>query len=362
MSSMRTEKRFFFMRKLFLNIFFLFLSTVVFSAVSLYKKPKLMRLKIGIAPRAFVALLEDIVIFSEKSKPPKNYRSGTVQRSIYKINLLKGWSEFLFSIGNVFAHPISDSSTGTIFFTRRLIDSSGDGFIGNDDNRVIFSFDIKRKKETQLTSNDDDFVLLDLYSDGGHLLAMKGNELFFVQLGKEDEKKSIGSFSSTIVKAFFDLNGTVFVLLKNNDFFQIKDGNIKKAGIGASIYISNYGAVFFNIEAGKPTFMKRLSAGGRKKHILKISGKNLQYLFPFSSTIDLFLYTAFANRKIVALNPRTGKYQVIYSFAKNVTRINFNQDFTKCVFLKTYDTDKNNYLSPGGVDKSAIYFLELAYF
>jgi len=350
------------MRKLFFYLLLISLSTALFSSVSLYKKPKLIRLKIGIAPRAFVALLEESVIFSEKSKPPKNYHSGTVQRSLYKIDLLKGWSEFLFSMGNVFSHPISDSSTGTIFFTRRLLDSSGDGFIGNDDNRVICSFDIKKKTEIQLTSNDDDFVLLDLYSDGGRLLAMSANKLYLVQIGKKNKKTQIGSFPSPIVKAFFDLNGVVFVLLKNNDFFQIKDGKIKKTVAGANIYLSNYGAVFFNIEAGNPIFTKWLSAGGSNKHRVKIPGKNLQYLFPFNSSIDFFLYTAFANRKIMALESETGKYQVIYSFAKNVTRINFNQDFTRCVFLKTYDTDKNNYLSPGGIDKSAIYFLELAYF
>ncbi len=350
------------MRNLFFKLFFILVATAVFSSVSLYKKPKLIRLKIGIAPRAFVALFEDAVIFSEKSKPPENYRSGTVHRALYQVSMLSGWSKFMLIMGNVFVHPISDPSTGKIFFTRRVLDSSGDGFIGNDDNRILYSYDVKKKLETQLTSNDDDFVLLALFSDGGQLLAMKGNVLFLVKTSEENSKKRIATFSSAIKKAFFDLNGTVFVLLKNDKFYQIKDGQKKKAKINATIYLSNYGAVYYGMKVGKPMFIKRFFTEGNINHSIEIPGKNLQYLFSFNEAIDIFLYTAFANRKIMALEVKTGKYQVIYNFAKNVTRINFNQDFTKCVFLKTFDTDRNNYLSPGGVDKSAIYFLELAYF
>lgn len=326
-------------------------------AVRLYSPPRVRLLPIGIAPRSFVRPLGSYLYFTEKKQPPHSYYPGAVRRILYRVPLRgKASIRKVALLGNVFIHPILDAQHKRIFFCRRTRDSNQDGKLGFHDNRVVYQCTLGGKKLRRLSSPAHDTRLLAYNPDTQTLLLARKRIL--LELGLNAKRKRLrkrARLKHEAAAAFYDQTGTPFIVTAQGVMLQLdRKGRLHRAG-RALLYRSGDIALWYSQQRKKNRYLKLW----KDKQVYSFPTTGLKYLLALDRERDILLDTTPGKRRLFAAHGLRKAHQDIYRFPANTTRVGFSSDRLTAAFLVTFDSDKDGRLSPGGLDKSAVYFMRI---
>ncbi len=241
-----------------------------------------------------------------------------------------------------------------MFYTRRIADSNGDGKLGFDDNGIVCMLDLDGKNFTMISDTADDYVHLAYNPVARELLVQSGNTLYTVNAENPGAFKKAGEISDDIVSAFFDYEGALFLEKKDGSLMILE--NQESALSSRLPCISVRGESRILHDTGNNTYIKM--HGDRREY--SFPADKTTVLFPLDKSRDLLLNTVFGAYTLFIGNAEGRSYQTLYAFPNHTTFIAFSDDFRQAVFLGTFDTDEDNRINPAGLDKSALYQLNIA--
>ncbi len=316
----------------------------------IFKRILSKRINIGAAPRAFTGIYEGYIFFTEKAPVPNNFRTGSVYRKLYSIQINSKKSEMLALMGNVFSHPVIDNKNKRIFFNRRTMDTDKDGTISRRDNGIICSVSFNGKSKTVWTKNNHNFQLMSISKKHDKLLMLEGKSIYEMDIKNTAEISLIKACGFYPAAAFYDKKDKIICIDTKGRLYKIKNKSSGKSVFSICMYNSKKIKILNS--TNEMIFLSN-------KTKFTIPSKDIEYLFPLHQNIHVFLKRSFGRKKIFIGNIKTGEFQNIFKFPADTTRISISADRLSLSFLTTFDSDNNGILEPGQMDKSLIFYIQL---